>query len=104
MADRIGQIAALHRATNARVIQQRPPGFEADFDVAQALAIRQLRKDHRREVIVGRQRRGVATHRILRCATRRLFAAEAGEHLGEDRLAGVHARNRAKPRQKKSNR
>jgi len=87
---RIGQIAALDGAANPRVVEQAPARAKARFDVAQALPIGQLGEDHRREVIVGRQRRRVALHRIPHRAARKLFDFQSVENLGEDRSPVVH--------------
>jgi len=87
---RVGQIAALDRPANPRVVEQATARTQARFDVAQALAIGQLGKDHRREMIVGRQSRCVAKHRIPHRAARKLFDFQLVENLGENRSPVVH--------------
>jgi hypothetical protein len=92
MLVRIRQIAALHRAANPGTIEQRAPRVEAGLDVAQALAVRQNGEDHRREVSVGVQGRGLAARRISTGTQRKLLAAQTAEYLRQNRFPGVHNR------------
>ena len=93
MLVRVSQIAAFHRAANSGMIKQPSTRIQTDLDVAQALAIGELCEDHRGKVIVSGKRRSVATHWISRGATRKLFPADACEHLGQSGFAGIHPRN-----------
>ena len=83
----VGQVAALDRTTNARVIKGAGAREQTGLDVAQTLSIGQLRKDHHREVIVGRQRLRVPRHRMPLRAAAKLFRVHPIENLGQDRFA-----------------
>jgi hypothetical protein len=91
----LGQVATLDRPANARVIQQARPRSQTRLDVSKALAISQLRKNHRCEVIVGRQGWRLPHRRVTSRATVKLLGIQTGENLGQYRFAEVDRQNSA---------
>jgi hypothetical protein len=64
------------------VIKRARAGEQARFDVAQALAIGELRKDHHHEVVVGGQRLRLPRHRVSLRATSKLLRVHPVQNLG----------------------
>src|SRR5579859_2190482 len=86
----ISQIAALDLAPDAGVVKQLATRLQAGLDVAQALAIRQLRKNHRREMIERGDRRGAPPHRVTCRAPRKLDDGQAAQNLRQYCPSLVH--------------
>ena len=86
----IREIAALDLAPNAGVVKQLATRLQAGLDVAQALAICQLRKNHRREMIVRGDRRRRPPHRVASGAARELLRVQTSENLRQHRCSVAH--------------
>ena len=86
----IREIAALDLAPDAGVVKQLATRLQTGFDVAQALAICQLRKNHPREVIVRGDRRRCPPHRMASGAARELLRVQTSENLRQHRCSVAH--------------
>jgi hypothetical protein len=63
---------------------------QADFDVAQALAKRQLRERHAQKLIEVRKSLGWITRRVSGYAAAKRVERQKVHELGEDQFAGEH--------------
>jgi hypothetical protein len=86
----IGQGAADNSATDAHVVELLGHGSEADLDVAQALAVGELREGHREELVpAGEAAKSMVAAIPLHTVGKRLVRNEAHE-LREDGASLVH--------------
>jgi len=94
----IGQGAAADVATDAEVVELGGLRSQTSFDVAQALAIRQLRKGHAQELIQAAEAADVEVATVLLDQSPESVPRRELHHLGKDQLASVHRRPPGKSR------
>src|SRR6516165_5149395 len=94
----IGQGAAADVATDAEVVELGGLRSQTSFDVAQALAIRQLRKGHAQELIQATEAANVEAATVLLDQSPESVPRRELHHLGKDQLASVHRRPPGKSR------
>ena len=86
----ISQIAGLDLTPDAGVVKQLATRLQAGLDVTQALAICQLRKNHRRKMIVRGDCRRRPAHRVTSSAARELLRVQTSENLRQHRCSVAH--------------
>jgi hypothetical protein len=87
---RVGQGAARHAASDTHVVEFRLHRAETRFDVAQALAVRELGKRETEELIETREAPDLVIALVARHAGAELGQREQVHHLREDRATGMH--------------
>ena len=90
----IGQGAARDPSANAHVIELRDLGAQTGFDVAQALAKRELREGHAQILIETREALDLVLAVVLGDATAKRGQRQMLRELREDKSALVHRRSR----------
>src|ERR1035438_277763 len=80
----------MHRTANARMIEPRPQGAQAGFDIAQALAIGELSKGHAQELVPAGKTADFVVALIALDATAKLVRGNEIQQLREHRLAKMH--------------
>src|SRR6266568_5979017 len=88
----IGQRRSPHRFAKAHVVELRSLSRQADFDIAQALSIGQLRKRHRAVLLGTVQRSYPSVAAVARNNPREDAPRQKIHELSEKRLARVHGR------------
>src|SRR5271157_1115143 len=86
MLVRVREVAPFDLATSPGTIEEPPSRTKACLDVAQAFPVGELSEHHRREVILGRKRSRVSTHRIQLRAPAKLFRMRPLEYLRRHRF------------------
>jgi cobyrinic acid a,c-diamide synthase len=86
----IGERRPFDRTTEAGVIKLAPLGGETNFDVAQALAMRQLRESHGEKLIPTREGAHTLVATIARDATIEFFVRNKLDELSKYRAALIH--------------
>jgi hypothetical protein len=72
------------------VVQLAAHGAQTGFDVAQALAVGQLRKGHSQIMVAARETPVVRISAITLDALLELIGGQVIQELGEDGLSGIH--------------
>jgi hypothetical protein len=83
----VGQSASRYLATKASVIELGPESPQASLDVPQALAIRQLREGHRKELIATRELAHASIAAVSPHARVEFVPWEEFHHLSEHHLS-----------------
>ena len=94
----IGQRRAPNPLAKAHVVELGLLSRQTHFDVAQALAVGQLREGHNPELFRASQRANILVAAVARDVPCERRPGQEIHELGEQRLAGVHGGLRAKAR------
>ena len=86
----VGQRGARHRPAKAHVVQLAAHSAQAGFDVAQTLAVGQLRKGHGQILVAAREAPMVRISTITLDTLLELVGGQVIQELGEDGLSGIH--------------
>ena len=86
----LGQSVSGDGSPKAEVVEFRFYGIQTRFDIAQALAIGQLRERHAEELIEARETPNATISLVLSDATAELTLGQAVHELGEQISPGVH--------------
>jgi len=88
----IGQRRSPDRLAKAHVVELRGLRRQADFDIAQALSVSQLRERHRSVLLGTAQRSHPSVAAVARNNPRECAPWQKIHELGEQRLADIHER------------
>ena len=86
----VGQRGARHPAAEAHVVELAAHRPQARLDVAQALAVSQLREGHRQILVPARETSPVRVAAIAGDALLKLVGGQVIHELGENSLADIH--------------
>ena len=87
----VGQRRFAHAAAKAHMVEFWLHGTEAGLDVAQTIAIGQLREDHGQILVPTRKAAWIRVAAIAGNALLKFFVRQEFDQLREDGAAGVHA-------------
>ena len=87
----VGQIGSRHATTKSHAVCDRRTRAQARLDAPQALSISQLRKNHRRKMIVNTQRARCSWHRETSRCTRDFSMIYSCQDLREGGWSGIHS-------------
>ena len=86
----IGQCGARHPSTEAHVIELAAHRPQTRLDVAQALAVSQLREGHRQVLVPARETSPVSITAITGHTLLKLVGGQVVHELSKNGLAGIH--------------
>jgi hypothetical protein len=94
----VGQRASGDPAAEAGMVQLRPHGAQARFDVSETFAIRQLRKRHAEKLIEAGEPPCTSVAAVTPNALVEIVPREEIHQLSEEELPGVHWPSPSPPR------